>query len=181
MGYIKDERPTTMMVGGSWNIGAYKYKANGLLDEYLEGLKEKKLIGSMCMGCGKVIVPPRLVCGRCHREMTERVVVSDKGTVTTFVVSPPIEKGKVKAMGMDAVELGLFTEGEVIMPAYVQFDGADCNLNLLILDADPKDVCVGMRVEAVWAENPVGALSDIEGVRPIPMECGGLDENQKKG
>ncbi len=167
MGYLKDERPETMCVEGRWNIGAYTYKASRLMEEYVQGLKEKKLIVSLCRGCGKVILPPRNICGRCHRRMDKRTVVSDKGTITCFIVSPPIKKGKLRVLGADPVETGILKEGEILMPVFVQFDGTDSNVNTLLIGADPKEVRIGMRVRAVWAKEPKGALSDLEGVEPL--------------
>lgn len=167
MGYIKDERPKTIGVEGKWNISSYHYKGSKLLEEYVEGLKHKKLIGSFCPGCGKVIVPPRNLCGRCHRIMDGRKVVSDRGTIACFIVSPPMEKGKLKILGMDPVEMGLIKEGEVLIPVFVRFDGADSNIDAILLNADPKAVHIGMRVKVLWAKEPRGALSDLEGVEPI--------------
>ena len=167
MAYLKDERRETMMVDGSWNIGAYRYKANTLMEEYVQGLKEKKLIGSLCPGCGKVIVPPRNLCGRCHRRMDKRIVVSDKGTITSFVISPPIRKGVYKVLGQDPVEAGLIKEGDIIIPVFVRFDGSDSNVNIALIGAGPDKVHVGMRVRVVWTQEPQGKLSDIEGVEPI--------------
>ncbi len=167
MGYIKDERPQTMMVDGDWQIGAYTYKAPKLVEEFVAGLKEKKIIGSLCMGCGKVIVPPRRVCGRCHRMMEGRQVVSNRGTVTSFIVSPPVKEGKMIIFGIDAVGSGAIKEGSVIIPAFVRFDGSDANVGTEILNVDAKDVYVGMRVEAVWEEKPQGMLSDLLGVEPL--------------
>ena len=167
MPYIKEERPETMSVEGDWDIGAYTWKANKLMEEFVGGLKQKKLIGSLCHGCGKVIVPLRYLCGRCHRKMDGRVVVSDKGTITCFVISPPMKKGKIKVMGVDPVEAGLMQEGEVLIPVFVRFDGSDSNVSTSLIGVDPKDVHVGMRVRAVWAKEPKGQLSDLEGVEPI--------------
>jgi uncharacterized OB-fold protein len=167
MPYIKEERPETLSVEGEWDIGATTWKANRLMEEFVKGLKQKKLIGSLCLGCGKVIVPPRNICGRCHRRMEGRVVVSDRGTVTCFTYTPPVGKGKYKVMGMDPVEMGLIQEGEVLVPVFVRFDGSDSNMNLPLIGVDPKEVYVGMRVRIVWAKEPKGELSDIEGVEPI--------------
>ncbi len=167
MPYLKEERPETLGVEGEWNIGAYTWKANRLLEEFVEGLKQRKLVGSLCFGCGKVIVPPRNLCGRCHRKMEGRVVVSDVGTVTCFIISPPIKRGKIKVLGMDPVEQGLIQEDEVIIPVFVKFDGADSNLGTLLIGADPKEVHIGMRVRAVWAKETRGELSDLEGVEPL--------------
>jgi uncharacterized OB-fold protein len=167
MPYLKDERPETISVEGEWNIGAYKYKANRLLEEFVQGLKQKKLIGSLCPGCGKVIVPHRNICGRCHLRMDRRMTVSDKGTITCFVISQPITKGKFTIFGVDPVETGVIEEGEVVIPVFVQFDGSDSNVATVVKGVDAKDVYVGMRVRAVWAKEPQGALSDFEGVEPI--------------
>lgn len=167
MGYLKDERPATIMVEGEWPVGSYTYKAPHILEEFVAGLKQKKLVGSMCNGCGKVIVPPRYICGRCHREMNERIVVSNWGTVMSFVVSPPMEKGKFKIFNIDPVEAGVIKEGDILIPGYIKFDGADSTVVTSILNVKPEEVHIGMRVQVVWATNPMGMLSDLEGVEPI--------------
>ena len=167
MGYLKDERPQTMGVDGEWQVGAYHWKANLILDEFVQGFKEKKIIGGLCTGCGRTIVPPRMICGRCHQRITERRVVSQIGTITCFIISPPVEKGKYRLFGLDPVETGALKEGEVLIPVFVRFDGADSNYATLLLNADPEKVHIGMRVKAVWVENPQGRLDDLIGVEPI--------------
>jgi len=174
MGYVKDIRKETKMVSGRWEFGAARYKAHGLLQEFVDALKEKKLLGSLCPGCGKVIVPPRRICGRCHLLMDGRQIVSNIGTVTCFLVSPPVEKGKVTMFGMDPVAMGVLKEGEVLIPVFVRFDGSDSNLALVLNDVNPDDAHIGMRVKVVWVEKPQGHLSDIEGVVP-------LDEKYRRG
>jgi len=158
---------TTLAVQGTWNVGAYKYKAPRLMEEYVGGLKQGKLIGTLCRGCGKVIVPPRNLCGRCHRPMDERIVVSNVGTVTSFVCSNPVTRGKLQIFGLDPIDTGLVKEGEVIIPVFVKFDGSDSNLHTTLIGGDPEQVHVGMRVQAVFAKERKGALSDLEGVEPL--------------
>jgi len=167
MGYVKEERPETMMVDGDWQVGAYRYKAPRLLEEYAKNLKNKKIVGSLCMGCGKVIVQPRNICGRCHRRMEERMIVSEWGSLTCFVVSPPVVKGKYKLFGLDPVDTGALKEGEVMIPVFVRFDGSDSNIACLLFNAKPEEVFIGMRVKAVWAKELKGAMSDLDGVEPI--------------
>ena len=82
-------------------------------------------------------------------------------------MSPPVKKGKLRVLGRDPVETGVLKEGEVLIPVFVRFDGSDSNVNTLLIGTDPKDVHIGMRVRAVWAKEPRGALSDLEGVEPI--------------
>ncbi len=166
----KKRFPETMMVSGSWNVGAYKYKAPNLMPEYVSHLKEKRIVGSMCPGCGKVIVQPRNICGRCHMRMTERIEVSHIGAINIFVKSEPVTKGKYTIFGMDPIDMGMVAEGEVIMPVFVQFDGANSNVLALLLNADPDKVHNGMRVRAVFAEERTGALGDLMGVEPLEEE-----------
>ncbi len=170
MGYQKDKRAETMMVNGRWEFGAARYKAHGLLQEFVDHLKEHKLLGSLCTSCGKVIVPPRRICGRCHCYMDGRQVVGNTGTVTCFLVSPPVEKGKFVMFGMDPVATGILKEGEVLIPAFIQFDGSDSNIALVLDNVNPDDVHIGMRVKVRWAEQTQGHLSDIEGVVPLDSE-----------
>jgi len=99
--------------------------------------------------------------------MDERVTVSNRGTVNCFVVSPPVKKGEYNVLGMDPVEMGMVEEGEVLIPVYVQFDGSYSNVATTLENVDPKDVYIGMRVQAVWKEETEGALSDLEAVEPI--------------
>lgn len=158
--------PETIAVEGEWPVGEYTWKSWKHHDEFLEGLKQKRIIGSICSGCGRVYVPPTYICGRCFRWMDKRTEVSDKGTITSFVMSPPMRRG-MRLMGMDPVEMGIVAEGEVLIPCMVKFDGSDSFIQTMLLNVDPKDVRVGMRVKAVWAKEPKGALSDLEGVEPI--------------
>ena len=156
----------TIITEGEWPIGEYKYKAWKHHKEFTEGLKQKKIVGSICSGCGRIYVPPTYICGRCFRWMDERIVVSDKGVITGFVLSTPMKKG-MKILGMDPVEMGVVAEGEVLIPCLVKFHGSDTIMETMLLNVDPKDVKVGMKVQAVWAKELKGQLSDLEGVEPI--------------
>ena len=54
-----------------------------------------------------------------------------------------------------------------MIPVFVRFDGSDSNFATLLLNADPDKVHIGMRVKAVWVEEPQGRMDDIIGVEPI--------------
>ncbi len=167
MGLIKDKYEKTMQVEGEWNIGAYRYKApEGYLDEFVRNFREKRIIGTLCRGCGRVYVPPREICARCFMKIDEKVEVSQHGEVLGFLVSPPLEKGKVVIAGIDAVQAGFLKEGEQIILAMVRFEGTSSSLVLPLLNVEPEKVRLGMRVRAVWAEECKGALSDLLGVEP---------------
>lgn len=164
---IKEKFEKTMVVEGEWNVGAYSWKAPvGYLDEYVKGFKEGKLIGRLCTSCGRVYLPPREICARCFTKTSKRVEVSQFGEVLAFLVSPPLEKGKVVIAGIDAVQAGFLREGEQIILAMVRFEGTSSSVVLPLLNIEPKNVRVGMKVKAKWAEERRGALSDLIGVEP---------------
>ena len=163
---IKYKTKETIVTEGKWAVGEYEYKAWKHHEEFKEQLKQKKIVGSVCSSCGRVFVPPTYICGRCFRWIDERVVVSDKGIITGFVLSTPMKKG-TKILGMDPVEMGVVAEGEVLIPCIVKFHGSDTIVQTMLLNVDPKNVRVGMKVQAVWAKEPKGQLSDLEGVEPI--------------
>jgi hypothetical protein len=169
--YVKEKFKETMRVKGDWQVGAYRWKAPSKhLDEVVEFYKERKIVGSLCDGCGRVYVPPRRICARCFKEIEEKVFVSDSGTVLAYLKSPPLKKGSVKIAGMDAVEAGYLKEDEVIIIAMVRWDGCSSVNTLPLLNADSEKVYPGMRVKAVWAENPRGMLADLRGVEPVDVE-----------
>jgi uncharacterized OB-fold protein len=163
----KKVRKETIAVEGVWPVGSYVYKAPMLYQELLEGFKQKKIIGSLCTGCGFVYVPMRNICGRCWRKIDARVTVSDKGTVKSFTLSQAVKRGQVKVLGMDPVEMGWLKEGERLIMVLVNFDGTNSKYTTILLNAKPEEAHIGMRVQAVWKEKPEGKLSDIIGVEPI--------------
>lgn len=164
---IKEKFKETSRISGDWNVGAYRWKApKGYLDEYVAMLKEKKILGSLCKGCGRVYVPPREFCGRCFEKIEEKVIVSNYGKLLAFLVSPPLQKGKIMIAGMDVVAMGILREGETVILGIVQFDGSSSKMVLPILNTKPENVRVGMRVKAIFAEETRGQLSDLLGVEP---------------
>jgi hypothetical protein len=52
--------------------------------EYNEALKKDKLLGLKCKECGKINVPPKMVCGQCTSLDMEVVELSGKGNIQTF-------------------------------------------------------------------------------------------------
>ncbi|WP_202318990.1 Zn-ribbon domain-containing OB-fold protein [Archaeoglobus neptunius] len=167
MGLIKEKYEKTMQVEGEWNVGAYRWKAPaGYLDEFVRNFRDRKITGTLCKECGRVYVPPREICARCFTEITEKVEVSQYGEVLAFLVSPPLQKGKVIIAGIDAVEAGFLKEGERVILAMVRFEGTSSSMVLPLLNVEPGKVRVGMKVKAVWAEECKGVLADLLGVKP---------------
>ncbi|MCX8152706.1 MAG: zinc ribbon domain-containing protein [Archaeoglobaceae archaeon] len=165
---MREKFKETSRIFGEWNVGAYQWKApKGYLDEFVAMLKQKKLLGTLCKGCGNIYVPPKEICGRCFEKIEDKVFVSNYGRLLAFLVSPPLQKGKVMIAGMDVVEMGILKEGETIILGIVQFDGSSSKMILPVLNTTPEKLRPGMRVRVIFAEEPEGKLSDLRGVEPV--------------
>jgi len=51
----------------------YAWAAGIAISAFLEGLKRGKILGRKCVGCDRVLVPPRMFCERCFRPTDEWV------------------------------------------------------------------------------------------------------------
>ncbi|MEO0019418.1 MAG: Zn-ribbon domain-containing OB-fold protein [candidate division WOR-3 bacterium] len=141
-----------------WNADAkYAWDAGVAIGRYLSGLKEGVIWGVRCGKCGRVMVPPRMVCEWCFRNIDEWVRLKDTGTVNTFslcYVTWDVKRIK-----------------EPQIPAVIEIDGASPGMGIMHLlgDVAPEKVRVGMRVKAVWkplAERE-GAITDIRYWKPL--------------
>ncbi|TSD95725.1 DNA-binding protein [Skermania sp. ID1734] len=132
----------------------YQHSASFQESYYLRGLKEGRLIGGRTDANGKVYIPPRGANPTDGRPTTEQVELPDRGIVTTFcVVNVPFLGQRIKPP---------------YIAAYVLLDGADIPFLHLILECDPAEVRMGMRVEAVWKprEHWGYTLENIDHFRP---------------
>jgi uncharacterized protein len=114
----------------------YRYEPGHALSSFLRGLAERRIQGGHCPSCAGVYVPPHATCPACRTGPMARVDLGDEGTITSFTVV------HVPFHGM-TVELPFVC-------AWIRLDGADVPFAHLIGDADPDDVEVGRRVQAVW-------------------------------
>jgi uncharacterized OB-fold protein len=60
--------------------------------EFLEGVREGRLVVQRCGACGALAVPPKAVCPDCESRAWERVPLSGDGEVASFTVirvAPP--------------------------------------------------------------------------------------------
>jgi len=123
--------------------------------EFFERLKnEKALYGSRCTSCRKVVVPLSGLCARCFADTEPEVIqLKDEGVLDSFTI------------------VYLPYPGQPAAPPYaygmIKLDGAD-NFFMHMVDGIPlDDIRVGMRVKAVWNDEPRGDFYDIEYFKPI--------------
>jgi uncharacterized OB-fold protein len=143
-------------------------KLNGLfawdtgigIGAYLAALKDGVILGSHCSTCRKTVVPPRTVCEWCFRPMDQYVPLKDTGTVNTF------------SLCYVTWDVQRIKEPEI--PAVIDLDGASPLHGIMHMlgEVDPKDVKIGMRVQAVWKKpkDRLGSINDILYFKPIEEE-----------
>ena len=106
----------------------------------------RRLVVQRCAACGTTRHPPGPLCPRCHSTEADWLELPGTGTVFTFTV---VRQAFLPALAdripyvVIAVDLDGIERGEAD-------DGARMVSNLV--DIDPADVAIGMRVEVVWEE-----------------------------
>ena len=130
----------------------YRVTAGAVTADFLRGILRKELNGKRCPSCEKVYMPPRGSCPTCGVPTTTEVPLGTKGTVTTFsVIRFPFE-------------------GQMLEPPYacahILLDGADVPLLHIVGDCDVDTVRMGLRVEAVWADDLQPTLASVRYFRP---------------
>ncbi len=141
----------------------YEWDPGTAIGQFLDGLRQGKLLGRRCHGCGRVMIPPRMFCEKCFRRSDEWVELKDTGRVNTFSVS---------FVNWDASR-----RSTPQVPAVIEIDGASPGMGILHLLGEVgstlKEVLarvrVGLPVQAVWrpATERTGQITDIVHFRPL--------------
>ncbi len=130
----------------------YTVSAGTVATEFLSALLERRIVGRRCPKCTKVYVPPRPACPTCAEVCIEPVELPETGTVTTFSV------------------IRIPFDGQLLEPPYacahVVLDGADVPLLHIVGGIDVDEMRMGLRVTAVWSDDPEPTLATIRYFKP---------------
>jgi uncharacterized OB-fold protein len=124
----------------------YTRSTGPVLGRFLTGLRDGVVTGARTSD-GRVHVPPPEFDPATHSAVTEFVEVSSSGTVVSWAWVPE----PVKGQPLD----------RPFAFALIRLDGADTPLLHALDVASPADVETGMRVRVRWADERVGAITDI--------------------
>lgn len=112
----------------------FRYAVGETASRFLTALRdERKIYGTRCPQCQRVLVPARSYCPRCCVETAVWLEVGSTGTLIAF--APPF--------------------------ALIRLDGADNNLVHRLGGTSPNTWQTGMKVEAVFAAERTGSINDI--------------------
>jgi uncharacterized OB-fold protein len=133
----------------------YNYRVGPYLETYIQELGGKKIMAVKCGGCGKVVVPPRKICGKCNRLMDEWVEVGPEGTVENYTV------------GHVTLNKGLIEPADPpVMLALIKLDGATSLLAGEVRGVEQADLKSGLRVKAAFADPAENSLADLDHFEP---------------
>ena len=103
---------------------------------FKKGLKDSKLIGSVCEVCNNFMLPPRMICTKCGSTDLKEHCFDGNGTIKTkTVVYVPLTKFQ---------ELSPYTVG------IVELDEGPMITGMILGDIDK--ISIGDRVEAVYLD-----------------------------
>ncbi len=137
------------MVRADFNFWVGRY-----LDKFFDNLENKKLVGNKCPKCDDVFVPPRKICGKCNMVIPLEenwVDLPDTGTLLNYTMTPYRVNDRTHRKTKDLL-LGM-----------VQIDGSNTSIVYRLLNLDPSEVNIGMKVKLEWANKTKGDPSDIKG------------------
>lgn len=129
----------------------YTRSTGPVIGRFLTGLRDGQVVGGRTSD-GRVVVPPPEFDPGTHGPVTEFVDVAAEGSVMSWTWVPE----PVKHQPLD----------RPFAFALVTLDGADTPLLHALDVASPEEVSTGMRVRIRWAEERVGAITDIACFEP---------------
>ncbi|MFB6489939.1 MAG: Zn-ribbon domain-containing OB-fold protein [Thermoproteus sp. AZ2] len=143
----------------------YNYTTGEALGVFLAGLKQGRILGTVCKRCGRVFVPPRMYCSYCFRPVDGWVEARDEGVVVTAVASyieaTRARAEKARVVGVIKLEVPGYKFDDHFFPGIMHYICVD--------DEAVKSMGIfGMRVRARWrpVEQRVGSITDIECFEP---------------
>jgi uncharacterized protein len=139
-------------IEGKWNFN-YTYFAGESASRFFMELREnRRIMGTRCTKCEKLLVPARAYCDTCMAKTDEWAEVGPEGTLETFTIIATAFPG---------------LPPPPIVMAYVTLDGADTALINLVHGLDLTDIELAAqklntlpRVRVEFTDEPQGRITD---------------------
>ncbi|MFX0020185.1 MAG: Zn-ribbon domain-containing OB-fold protein [Promethearchaeota archaeon] len=145
-----------VIIGNKGLIRAeFNFWVGRYLDKFYDNLENKKIVGNKCPKCGDVFVPPRKVCGKCNGVITFEenwVNLPETGTLLNYTITPYKVNDRAFRKVKKPQKIGM-----------IQIDGSDTAIVYRLLDLEPNEIKLGMKLKVEWEEKTKGDPSDIKG------------------
>jgi uncharacterized OB-fold protein len=130
------------------------YRVGAIDSRFFAEIRDnRRIMGVRCPECNITYVPPRINCRECFNELSEWVEVGKEGELVTYTV--------VHQPGIRQPMETPYTLGIILL------DGASTGLVHCLGEVNPRQVKIGMRVQAVLKQEREGNIKDIEYFKPI--------------
>src|SRR4051794_12403161 len=146
----------------------YTRSVGPTLAQFFNGLQDRRLVAGRLTD-GSVVLPPPEFDPTTHEPVTEFVEVGPGGTVQSWTWVPEPVAGQPFDRPFAFV--------------LVLLDGTTAPFLHALDAASPQEINVGQRVQVRWAEDRVGAITDIECFEPAttPSAAGDGSAGQRQG
>ena len=139
-------------IDGNWNFD-FKYYAGKSASRFFHELREnRRIMGTRCSKCRRLLVPARSFCDACMERTNEWAEVGPEGTLETFTIITTNFPG---------------LPPPPIVMAYVTLDGADTALINIVKGVDVSDIGAAAqklnklpRVKVKFIDEPKGRITD---------------------
>ena len=130
----------------------YTRSTGPVIGRFLTELKQRKIVGIKASD-GRVVVPPMEYDPVTAAELNEFVDVGQQGEIVSFAwVKEPRAAHPLQVP---------------FAWAMIRLDGADVPMVHCVAAERESDIATGARVEAVWADEPIGFITDIRCFRLV--------------
>ena len=124
----------------------YTRSTGPVVGRFLTGLKNRSIVGIKASD-GRVVVPPMEYDPVTAAQLSEFVEVGQQGEIVSFAwVKEPREAHPMQVP---------------FAWAMIKLDGADVPMIHCVAAQRESDIATGARVQAVWAEETIGFITDI--------------------
>jgi len=146
----------------------FTYFAGRVGSTFITTLRDKKkILGVKCPKCNMVYVPPRQTCERDLTDIRDNwVELGNTGEVTNFTVVRYDDRH-------------LPRKAPFIM-AMIRLEGADTPFVHILEGVKPEDVEIGMKVEAVFANETTSTILDLDHFEPVKASKVQVGEDRSK-
>ena len=130
----------------------YTRSLGPVLSEFMAGLADRRILGAR-LADGRVAVPPPEFDPTTFQRLSDLVEVASVGEVVSWSwVAEPLPDQPL---------------GRPFAFALVRLDGADTPMLHAVDAGSPEQMSTGMRVQATWADEPQGRITDISCFQPV--------------
>lgn len=141
-----------------WDLD-YEITLGATWSRFMDGLRDKRILGTRCARCERTFVPAQAFCEDCFEPASAWVELPDRGVLELHTV---VRQGFVGGPAVPYAIGAIRLEGASTL-LFHRLSGADLGDG-----SDASALAAGTPVRAVWASQRTGTILDIESFRVTP-------------